>query len=138
MPFRTYTQDFIPTISYDRLYSTNDFAQSILTLFAHHPPKNYNDNPGQNYPCLTRALRAVEGNLDSLIYTGNPLPKKTTSLLINGLPVYHETDTNHGANNCSLFYLDCASDVFDTAVQALPAQTLWSYHERGRLYAPQS
>lgn len=35
MPFRTYTQDFIPTISYDRLYSTNDFAQSILTLFAH-------------------------------------------------------------------------------------------------------
>ncbi|MCQ4987258.1 hypothetical protein NE611_17190, partial [Anaerostipes caccae] len=90
-----------------------------------------------------------------------PLPSKTTSLLINGLPVYHETDTNHGANNCSLFYtfnqaqnnlieihaigahetyykLDCASDAFDTAVQALPAQTLWSYHVRGQLYAPQS
>ena len=26
MPFRTYTQRFIPTISYDRLYSTNDFV----------------------------------------------------------------------------------------------------------------
>ncbi|WP_409015732.1 hypothetical protein [Anaerostipes caccae] len=161
MPFRTYTQDFIPTISYDRLYSTNDFAQSILTLFAHQPPENYDDNPRQNHPCLMRTLRAVERNLDSLISTGQPLPSKTTSLLINGLPVYHETDTNHGANNCSLFYtfdqaqnnlieihaigahgtyynLDCASDAFDTAVQALPAQTLWSYHVRGQLYAPQS
>ena len=74
MPFRTYTQDFIPTISYDRLYSTNDFAQSILTLFAHQPPENYDDNPRQNHPCLMRTLRAVERNLDSLISTRQPLP----------------------------------------------------------------
>jgi hypothetical protein len=159
MPFRTYTQDFTPTISYDRLYSTEDFAQSILTLFATQPSENYKDDG--NHHCLLRALTAIEGNLDSLKRTSHPLPSKTTTLLINGLPVYHETDTFHGNCNCTLFYtfdrsqndlieihaigahetyynLDCASDEFDTAVQALPAQSLWSYHVRGQLYAPQS
>lgn len=159
MPFRTYTQDFTPTISYDDLYKTKNFAQNILTLFAAHPSENYTDDG--NHHCLLRALAAIEGNLDSLIRTGNALPSRTTSLHINELPVYHETDTSHGKWNCTLFYtfdrsqnnlieihaigahetyynLDCASDAFDTAVQALPAQSLWSYHVRGQLYAPQS
>lgn len=159
MPFRTYTQNFTPTIFYDRLYSTEDFAQSILTLFDTQPSENYKDD--RNHHCLLRALAAIEGNIDSLKRTGHPLPSKTTSLLINGLSVYHETDTFHGNCNCTLFYtfdlsqnnmieihaigahgtyynLDCASDEFDTAVQALPAQSLWSYHVRGQLYAPQS
>lgn len=160
MPFRTYTQDFIPTISYKLPpYETENFAQNILTLFAAQPPENYTDD--RNHHCLLRALAAVEGNLDSLISTGNALSSRTTSLHINELPVYHETDTFHGRWNCTLFYtfdrsqnnlieihaigahetyynLDCASDAFDTAIQALPAQSLWSYHVRGQLYAPQS
>ncbi|MBS7007438.1 hypothetical protein [Anaerostipes sp.] len=159
MPFRTYTQDFTPAISYDGYYSTEDFAQSILTLFATQASVNYTDDHSRH--CLLRTLRAIERNLESLKTTGQALPSRTTSLLINGLPVYHETDTNHGRNNCSLFYtfdrfhndlieihaigahetyynLDCASDAFDTAVQALPPQSLWSYHVRGQLYAPQS
>ena len=162
MAFRTYTHDFIPTISYDRtFYTTDDLAENILTLFSVHPAENFDDNRNGGYPCLKRTIRAIEGNLDSLQSTGNALPRKTTSLVINNLPVYHETDTNHGVNNCTLFYtfdrsqndlieihaigahetyynLDCASDEFDTAVQALPAQSLWSYHVRGQLYAPQS
>ena len=138
----------------------NLFSTQILAIGGKnssvHPAIYYSDD--RDHHALNAAWGGMETNIEHLLRSGTPCQGRATSIRITGLTVYHETAPYNRRNFdgiCTLFYtfdaqtrnitihaigahqnndyyLDCASQAFDAAVQAL-RNAQWGYRDNGIL-----